>query len=206
MSAFLFGHLSERREESKGGLLVGSLAGARAAGLHATRADEGGGQPDDGDRADPVKRWVDVVAALVPAEILALHALAMTLGTTTTGAGDDATTVISRPGDMRLIFWGLVVLAPLLYLVGVLLKALKGPATGGSLVGRVLGWRHVVRALIASAAFVSWTMLQPSTAFDALGVELSGLLRASIAAVVAILISVVTAVLAAVSDKQPSQG
>jgi hypothetical protein len=145
---------------------------------------------EDGREAAPtqplteIKHWQDVLVALVPAEVLALHALAMTYGTTTTQEGEEAVTVLTDPTEMSWVFAAMAVLAMVLYLVGV----------------KRFGWTDVARGLIASAAFVLWTMVQPSTAFDALGLELSGFVRIMIAVFGAVILGILVNALAKSAD------
>jgi hypothetical protein len=122
--------------------------------------------------------------ALVPAEVLALHALAMTYGTTTTQEGEEAVTVLTDPTGMRWAFVAMAVLAMVLYLVGV----------------KRFAWTDAARGLIASAAFVLWTMIQPSTAFDALGFEISGFVRIMIAVFGAVVLGILVNALATSAD------
>ncbi|GAA2756281.1 hypothetical protein [Actinopolymorpha rutila] len=101
---------------------------------------------------EQVGRWQDAVAALVPAEVLALHGVAMSYGSTTTGSGGDSVTRITYPHQMMVVYLVLMVLAAGLYLLSV---------------KEVSGWQNWVRAAIPVGAFVAWTMIQPNTAFDA---------------------------------------
>lgn len=104
----------------------------------------------------PMSKFVDALAALVPADLLALHAAMVAIATTTTDEGDEAVTTITDPGLLRATFWVLLVLGPVLYLVGHFVP-------GGQ------AWHKLdaVRMLIPAAAFAGWTMAQKSTAFDA---------------------------------------
>ena len=120
-----------------------------------------------------VKGYVDAVAAPVPAEVLAFHALALQFTTETVqseGEGSvaseegetaktedaEAVTIITDPTALKVVFIVLVIAACALYLVGHRRQH--------------KGWHRadVARMLIPGAAFVVWTMLQKSTAFDAI--------------------------------------
>jgi hypothetical protein len=57
--------------------------------------------------------YVDVFAALVPAEVLTLHALMLTVTTKTV----NATTEITDPGTLSWAFYGLLLLSVVLYVV-----------------------------------------------------------------------------------------
>ncbi len=101
-----------------------------------------------------VGTWVDALAALVPAEVLGLHAVIVSLTTKTQDAQAGAGTVITDQATLAWSFAGLCVLSVALYVVPRLMRHL---------------WDGLdyVRCLIPAAAFVGWTMLQRTTAFDA---------------------------------------
>lgn len=113
------------------------------------------GAPGTTDSTSPpgVKPYLDALAALVPAEVLALHALIIGRTTeTTTPAGGQPTITITEPTTLRGVFWALLVLTIVVYALG-----------------RRKNWDRwdAVRMFIPAAAFVGWTMLQKGTAFDA---------------------------------------
>jgi hypothetical protein len=97
-----------------------------------------------------VQSYVDALAALVPAEVLTLHALIISFTTTV----KDHTTTIEDTGTLAWAFWGLVGLSALLYIAPRVLD-------------RKLDRWDRIRALIPPLAFTAWTMLQRATAFDA---------------------------------------
>jgi hypothetical protein len=108
-------------------------------------------QPIDGGRpVGPLSGYTEAMAGLVPAEVLALHAVVLSF-TTETDAGTN-TTIITRPELLTVAFWGLFALSIGLFLL----------AKGRHLVKKDWG-----RACVPPAAFIAWTMLQRSTAFDA---------------------------------------
>jgi hypothetical protein len=129
-------------------LLYSAITSARKTAPAASGDVTGGGQ------APPLGKYVDSLAALVPAEVLAAHAAILGFTTTASpGAGGQSVTVITDPGVLQGSFWALVALAGLLYGLG--------------------QWGHwkptdFVRMCIPPLAFVGWTMLQRSTAFDAI--------------------------------------
>jgi hypothetical protein len=96
-----------------------------------------------------VSTFVDALAALVPAEVLTLHALILSV---TTIKADNVTT-ISEPKTLKWAFAGLIVTSIVLYVAP-----------------RFRKWDKLdyLRAAIPPLAFVGWTMLQRSTAFDAI--------------------------------------
>jgi hypothetical protein len=110
---------------------------------------------DHGAEAPSVKTYVDAVAALVPAEVLALHALAISL--TTEKLGGSAGATITKPGSETLtwLFFVLVALSAAIYIAK--FKTTKETSS------RLWLWR----AAIPPLAFVCWTALQQTSAFDA---------------------------------------
>jgi hypothetical protein len=104
-----------------------------------------------------VGTYIDAFAALVPAEILTLHAVIIALVTETTKdtGGNSATRIV--PADIntvRICFWALALLSMLLYAFG-------------RLTDKKWDRLDFLRVLIPPLAFVGWTMLQKMTAFDA---------------------------------------
>lgn len=175
MSSYIYGRISRARLAS----------GADSELVLAARSPSQAGQTTVPEGKDPVAQWQDVLAALVPAEVLAIHALAMTLGTTTQGSGEDATTVITSATEMTWVFWGMVIAAFGLYLVGS--KSFK--------------FQDFVRGAVASLAFILWTMIQPSTAFDALGWDVSSFLRVMIAVGGALVLGLLAGLLARTAQR-----
>lgn len=105
--------------------------------------------------APGIGTYVDALAALVPAEVLSLHAavLSFTTETVVDDAGK-ATVKITEPGTLAGVFYALIVFSVLIYVVG---RVRDGT------------WDRwdFLRVLIPPLAFVGWTMLQKATAFDA---------------------------------------
>lgn len=174
MSSLLYGSLTQRR-----------LNAAPETVLAATAVTAAGGT--DGAK-DTIKTWQDAMAALVPAEVLALHAVAMSYGTTTKGAGASAVTSITHPSQMAVVYVALMVLAYVLYLTG----------------ARTARRGQWLRALVPVAAFVLWTMIQPSTAFDALGIDMTSFARTMSAIIGAVVLGGVADALAKRALKAPS--
>lgn len=133
-----------------------------------------------------VKSYVDAVAALVPAEVLTLHAVILSVTTKTAPSINGNSVTITDPGTLEGAFWGLVVLSVLLYVV---------PRY------RTKDRLDILRALIPPAAFIAWTMLQRATAFDAVWPQLGDAPRTVIALFVAAVLGVVAATLAGSADK-----
>ena len=147
-----------------------------------------------------VRTYVDAFAALVPAEVLTLHALI--IATTTRTEALPATGDASSPSTVTTIlpeavqtlefaFWGLCLLSVALYAVP--------RYTGGK-------WDRFdwIRTLVAPLAFVGWTMLQRATAFDATFPDLAQAPRTVAALFLGAVLGGVTAVLASRADNKPT--
>lgn len=182
MSTLAYGTLTRRREEAPVSRGRSSLPG--------------------------VKGYVDAVAALVPTEVLAFHALALQFTTETVeteGAGavgsaageviptedGEAVTAITDPVTLRWVFVGLLLAAPILYVVAHRRNH--------------RGWHasDTVRMLIPPIAFVAWTMLQKSTAFDAVAGGIADAPRFLIASAAAIVVGLMARELAFKADATP---
>jgi len=134
-----------------------------------------------------VNTYIDMVAALVPAEVLALHATILSLTTKTDQdqAGKSITT-ITDPGTLRWAFWGFILVSIVLYIAPLL--PIEDPL-------------DYLRALIPPAAFVAWAMLQKATAFDAVSPGLAEVHRTVIALFGAVLLGAAAKVLADKANK-----
>jgi hypothetical protein len=154
-------------------ILYGSLTEKRQEAMPGT---------SDSISAPGLKNYLDGVAALVPAEVLGAHAFLISLTTETVNK-------ITEPGTLVFVFWALIVVAIALYVAGHGLK----------------NWAKYdfVRMLIPSAAFVLWTMLQRSTAFDAIGSGLADAPRTAISVIGAILLGTLATALSRKADEQP---
>jgi uncharacterized membrane protein len=124
-----------------------------------------------------VKSYVDALAALVPAEVLAAHATILTFTTSTTA---ESITITKGPA-LVVAFYGLIALSIILY-AGARLMASKWDK-----------WDWL-RMLIPALSFVGWTMLQKATAFDAVS---QGVLDEATRNVIAILGGIVLGLVAA---------
>lgn len=99
--------------------------------------------------------YVDTLAALVPAEVLGLHAAVLSLTTTTVqNANGEAVTTITDPMTLKWAFGVLLLFSIALYFIGHQRQNWDG-------------W-DFARAAIPPLAFIGWTMAQKATAFDAL--------------------------------------
>jgi hypothetical protein len=131
--------------------------------------------------------YIDVVAALVPAEVLALHATIFSLTTKTDldQAGNSITT-ITEPGTLRWAFWGFILLSVVLYIFP------QFP---------IKARLDYLRAIIPPAAFFAWTMLQKATAFDAVFPGVSEVHRTVIALFGAVVLGAMAKALADKANK-----
>lgn len=121
--------------------------------LEKSRNDEASGDAN---------KFVEILAALVPAEVLAIHALVM-------AAISELEAAPART-DLLIVFVGLNALCIALYCFA---SSDRKP------------WR----CLIPSFAFTAWAMLQSPSAFDGLGWDLSPIMRLFIPLVIAVVIS-----------------
>lgn len=171
MSSFAYGELSSKREEA-------------APTTSSTTSPPG------------VSIYVDALAALVPTEVLTLHAflLSITTKTEVNEAGEIVTT-ITDPGTLAILFWILLLLSCAFFLVGHLRKGRQ-----------YMHKPDLIRMMIPAVAFVLWTMLQKTTAFDAVWPGLGDVPRYAFAVVGAVVLGLVTAFLATKADAAPSPG
>lgn len=132
------------------------------------------------------KGYIDALAALVPAEVLAAHALVISYATKT----ENKVVTITDPETLWLAFWSLCIVSLILYAVP--------RAIGGN-------WEQWdwVRLFIPGIAFVGWTMLQTTSAFDAVS-SITQPRRALYAILLALVLGVVATALAyKIDQKQP---
>ena len=170
MSTLLYSHLTTQRQEAPEGTST-----ARAVDGAAPEAGKPGVSP-----------FVDAMAALIPAEVLAVHAVLISLGTKTEeGADDKAVTTITEPGGLKALFIALLITSVILYVLGHI-------KTWG-----VWDW---VRMLIPAAAFAAWTMLQKATMWDAWAPGMDELTRTGIGLIAALILGGVAYALAYKAD------
>lgn len=130
-----------------------------------------------------VSTFVDALAALVPAEVLTLHAIILSV--TTTKA--DKATLISDAITLQWAFAGLIVTSIVLYVAP-----------------RFRKWDKLdyLRAAIPPLAFVGWTMLQRSTAFDAVAPSFKDAPRTVIGLFLGVVLGLAAAALATKADQK----
>lgn len=178
MSTVAFGALTTRREKSDSG----TSKSTQPPGLNS---------------------YIDILAALVPAEVLAIHAIIIAAVTTTNGKGQ---TQITEPATLRLGFWLLTGLAVVLFVVG--RRPSPAPADvrqqPGAPSWQHLEWQDVLRGLIAALAFIGWTMLEPTSAWNVIDAGMPTGTRTLIALVGAVFLAALTKALASHSDNKLS--
>lgn len=132
-----------------------------------------------------VSTYVDALAALVPAEVLTLHALILSVTTKTV----NATTQIIAPETLSWAFAGIIVLSVALYVAPRLLEQ---------------KWDNLdyIRMAIPPLAFVGWTMLQRATAFDAIFPGMAEAPRTVVALFLGVLLGLVASALAYKADQR----
>jgi hypothetical protein len=131
MSSVIYGTITRKRLEAPPGASTGDTTPAQPPAL---------------------KTYVDAVAALVPAEVLAVQAFITGLIVSTVTAPNGSTaTKITNPTLLRISFFALLALAILAYFAGL---------------RRWPNGLDYVRMLIPPVAFACWTGLQTNTAFD----------------------------------------
>ena len=153
-----------------------------------TRRDEAPSGESTSKSPPGVTSYIDAVAALVPAEVLTLHAVILSFTTETRqDAAGKSITEITEPGTLTGAFFGLLLLSVVLYVVPRVLKKDR------------FDW---LRATIPPAAFVAWTMLQRATAFDAVWPGLGEAPRTVVALFVAVVLGVIATALAKKADQR----
>ncbi len=130
--------------------------------------------------------YADTLAALVPAEVLSVHALVISATTEMTDNG----TVITDMSTLRLAFWGFIIVSVGFYIV---------PRWFGGRWDKL----DIARVLIPPLAFVGWTMLQRTTAFDAAFPSVTNTQRTVVALFLAAVLAGGTAMLAYRADQKP---
>lgn len=125
--------------------------------------------------------YVDALAAIVPAEVLGLHALAISLLTPTSvsDSGEVLTTVINPSDRLFLIFVFIVC-----FFLSMGIYAFGHKRT----TAKKFDGRDYLRMLVPGFAFIAWTMAQKTTAFDAIAPSMPETFRFFIGAVGAVIL------------------
>ena len=153
-----------------------------------------------------VSSYVDTLAALVPAEVLAIQALILSIVTATSGAGR---TTVTDPGTLRVAFWLLVALSAVLYVLGrrpMPTSAEQRKSADGIPFFEHWEWQDWIRLVIPAAAFAAWTMLEPVSAWNAVDPHISVGMRTLIATVTAVVLAAITKALVSHVDKKQLPG
>lgn len=185
MSSFLYAQIAQQRKTAAATAATSAATNAAIRSFHKTA---------DGDDEDPsptktsgVGGYVEAMAALVPTEVLTLHALILSATTQiipTKSIGDEAKnaiagemdaagtapntiTVISDASSLEIAFWVLALISMALYLVPRLYAAWTAARIAKTNWRTQMGAADWARAAIPPLAFTAWTMLQRATAFDA---------------------------------------
>jgi hypothetical protein len=157
MSSLLYGALTRKREEATS---------------DTSKEDEAPG----------VGTYADALAALVPAEVLSVHAVVMS------NIASPIPEAWRAPAQF--IFWFLVVISAVLYLAG----------------HRGLHDRwDIARMLLPPLAFVGWTMLQKATVLDAVAPQFGQEWRWVIGIALAIVLGLAAKLLGDNADEQPAR-
>lgn len=180
MSSFLYAQIAQQRKTA-----ATTASDTPPRSFQRLADDSGGSTPPTG--PGTVSGYAEAVAALIPAEVLTLHALI--LGATTqivptntitaaakaaiTGtpevanAAPSTITLISDAGTLAIAFWALALISMALYLVPRLYAAWTAAKEKSTSWRAQMGAADWARAAIPPLAFTAWTMLQRATAFDA---------------------------------------
>lgn len=158
-----------------------------------TRKREEAPPQTSGSTSSPgLNTYVDALAALVPAEVLALHAtvLSFTAQTVKDSTGNFVTK-ITDPLTLQWTLLALLLLSMGLYVVN----------------HRPTNWDLLdfARVLIPPLALLCWTMLQKGTAFDALGLNLADSSRFAIAVIGGCVLGITARQLAVQADQKSPQ-
>lgn len=147
--------------------------------------------------------YLDALAALVPAEVLTVHATLLTFTMETGGERNSTYIITGAEPTLQYSFYGLIVLAALIYVIA-RLRA-KNP----KLDPEANKWNALdyLRTLIPPLAFVAWTMIQRATAFDAVvpSNKLGDIPRTAIAIFLAVLLGIAAVVLAYKADQHTTE-
>jgi predicted Rossmann-fold nucleotide-binding protein len=176
-----------------------------AFGALATRREQSDSGTSKSEQPPGLNTYIDVLAALVPAEVLAINALIIAAVTKTIPPGQ---TQITDQTTLRWAFWLLLGLSAALFVTG--RRPVPTPAVvqqqSGVTVPRVRNWewQDLIRLLIPPAAFVGWAMIEPTSVWNAVAPAMSSGMRLLIPTVGAVLLAAVTKALATHSDKKAS--
>jgi hypothetical protein len=176
-----------------------------AFGALQTRREKSDSETSKSAQPPGLNSYIDILAALVPAEVLAIHALVITAVTTSNGQGQ---TQITDYATLRWGFWLLMGLSTALFVLG--RRPVRVSASGASNPKEWFSqwqrweWQDWIRVLIPPAAFVGWVMLEPTSVWNAVAPHMTRGLRILIPMVGAVLLAAVTKALVTHADKKSS--
>jgi hypothetical protein len=177
-----------------------------AFGVLTTRREESDSGTSKSEQPPALNSYIDILAALVPAEVLAIHALIVATVTKTNPRGQ---TQITEPATLRWAFWLLIGLSIALFILGrrpvPTPRVVRQQAGGTASRWQRLEWQDLIRLLIPPTAFVGWTMLEPTSVWNAVAPSMPGGMRILIPMVGAVLLAAVTKALVSHSDNKPSR-
>ncbi|MGP7996162.1 MAG: hypothetical protein ACLPKI_02315 [Streptosporangiaceae bacterium] len=155
-----------------------------------------------------VSSYVDVLAGLVPAEVLAINAIVVAATVAQQPGGH---VQLAETGTYRWTFWLLLAVAAVLFVLG---RRPAPTSAGARAQARQAGrpvvrwenweWQDLIRIAIPPAAYVCWTMVEPSGVWSAVYPGLSSGMRLLIPLAGSVILAAVTKALASHADKKPS--
>ncbi len=168
-------------------------------GALTTRREKSDSGKSKSEQPPGLNSYIDILAALVPAEVLAIHVVVMATVTTTNAHGQ---TQIADSTTLRWAFWLLIGLSIALFVLG------RRPVRQRSSEA-ASGWQRWegqdwIRLLIPPLAFVGWAMLEPTSVWNAVAPRMSGGMRILIPTVGAVLLAAITKALTTHADKKSS--
>jgi hypothetical protein len=186
MSSFLYAKIAQQRKTAAAAATTSSATTATAFRSLDKAADDDDEDPS-ATRTGSVGGYVEAMAALVPTEVLTLHALILSATTQiiptksigdvaksaiagemdAAGTAPNTITVISDAGSLEIAFWVLALISMALYLVPRLHAAWTAAREEKTHWRAQMGAADWARAAVPPLAFTAWTMLQRATAFDA---------------------------------------
>ena len=167
---------------------MGSLSTVAFAQLTAARQETDPAAPP-AEKKPGTSKYVDVLAAIIPAEVIAAHALIVTEATQVKKVDIDPdpkkenlqqVTDVTDPTALKIAFFGLIFASLILY---VATKAVSGAS-----------WRRFdyLRMSLPPIAFVAWTLLTEPSAFDGFNQgDLSDTTQLTVGVIVAVVLGAV---------------
>lgn len=185
MSTFLYAQIAQQRKTAAASAAT-ATPGVAIRNINKAADNGNDGKQTQGEPGN-VSGYVEAMAALVPSEVLTLHALILSATTriipakeadgaaksVATGSTDivnttsNSITVISDASSLAIAFWVLALISIALYLVPRLYAASTAAKEAKTSWQAQMGAADWARAAVPPLAFTAWAMLQRATAFDA---------------------------------------